>query len=236
VTDLERFAAVLLAEWQAASGRAESALAVGGLLDRTLPYKSARRVLALESSEDYEALVLRLISGEGNLVTTDPGEAGDIARTVMAAKVPDLTVLDNLRQATIAFTDEAIARLDGVRPLPPSAPPVREAEAAAPALVAEAEDDHVIPIRRAPEPAVSTATARREAPAGRTPDFLTEVSFTPPIGGCWACGVALPDGRVVNFCVECGADQRMPQCPSCHATVERQWKHCPECGMVLARS
>lgn len=233
MTDLERFAAVLLAEWQASAGRADAPLTVEALLDRVMPYKQARRLLALETSEDYEAMVLRLVSGEGDLMLAVPGEAGDIARTVMAAKVPDLDVLQRLRGAAIQFTDEAISRLEGVRPMPG---PAGERAAPAPAAPPAAAADRVIPIRRPAEPAVTTATPPPQGPPAPSPEFLTGVAFTPPSGSCWECGAALPSGRPVNFCVECGADQRTPQCASCGASVERHWKHCPECGMVLARS
>lgn len=242
MTELERFAAVLLAEWQATSGRAEAPLGVEALLERVLPYKQARRLLALETSEDYEALVLRLIGGEGGLVTAEPGEAGDIARTVMAAKVPDLDILQRLREATIAFTDEAVSRLEGVRPLPsPGASRDRTDPAAAPDAPPPAGNapppaERVFPIRRPPEPTISTATPSPAGEPAPPPEFLTGVAFTPPSGSCWDCGAVLPPNRTVNFCVECGADQRTPQCASCGATVERHWKHCPECGMVLARS
>lgn len=234
MTDLERLAAVLLAEWQAEQGHADAPLGVDALLDRVLPYKQARRILALESSEDYEALVLRLLGGEGDLVATAPAEAGDIARTVMAAKVPDLDILQRLRSATLRFTDEAISRLEGVRPLPG---PVGERSTAAPTSDPDGDaPDRVIPIRRTPEPAASTATPPPREPPTPPAAFLTGVAFTPPTGSCWSCAAALPGGRTVNFCVECGADQRAPQCASCGAAVERDWKHCPECGMVLARS
>jgi hypothetical protein len=235
VTDLERFAAVLLAEWQAESGRLDAPLAVGSLLDRTLSYKQARRLLKLETSEDYELLVLRLLAGEGGLAVSEPGEAGDIARTVVAAKVPDLDVLQRLRSATMTFTDEAVGRLEGVRPLPSSGPD--EPPPGGPvAGRSSGEPDRVFPIRRPPEPAASTATPTPRGDPGPPPEFLTGVAFTPPGGTCWGCGSGLPAGRTVNFCVECGADQRTPQCASCGAAVERQWKHCPECGLVLARS
>lgn len=240
MTELERFAAVLLAAWQAENGRADAALPVGGLLDRTLPYKQARRLLAIEASEDYEALVLRLVAEEAGLVVTDPGEAAEMARSTLAAKVPDLEALRLLRSATIRFSDDAVSRLEGVRPLPgaSAAPPDALAEPEAATPVADDDpQDRVIPIRaRASEPAVSTATPPPSTEdAGPPPDFLTGVAFTPPTGSCWSCGSVLPGGRTVNFCVECGADQRQPQCASCGATVERHWKHCPECGMVLAR-
>ncbi len=232
MTDLERFAAVLLAEWQATSGRGDAPLGVDDVLERVLPYKLARRVLGIEASEDYEALVLRLISGEGGLLQAEPGEAGDIARTVMAAKVPDLEVLERLRGATLRFTDEAIGRLEGVRPLPPAAP-ARGPEAETAASPAA---ERVIPIRRPSEPAVSTATPPPPGNPSPPPEFLTGVAFTPPSGSCWSCSAALPEGRTVNFCVECGADQRQPQCNACGAAVERQWKHCPECGGMLGKT
>ena len=236
MTELERFAAVVLAAWQAESGRADAPLSVGDLLDRTLPYKQARRLLALETAEDYEALVMRLIAEEAGLVVTEPGETAEMARTTLASKVPDLDVLRLLRSASFTFSDDAVSRLEGVRPLPGAAtrmPPEDHAAASEPTA---ADEDRVLPIRRSPEPAVSTATppaSPREA--GPPPEFLTGVAFTPPSDGCWSCGAGFPAGRTVNFCVECGADQRQPQCASCGATVERQWKHCPECGTVLAR-
>ncbi len=236
MTELERFAAVLLAAWQAESGRSDAALAVGALLDRILPYKQARRQLALETAEDYEALVLRLVGEEAGLVVTEPGEAAEMARTTLASKVPDLEVLRLLRSAAVTFSDDAVSRLEGVRPLPASAPSIEEPADDSP-VESGVDDDRVFPIRRAAEPALSTATPSPEPPAGAgsPPEFLTGVAFTPPAEACWSCDTALPIGRTINFCVECGADQRQPQCASCGATVERHWKHCPECGMVLAR-
>lgn len=232
MTDLERFAAVVLAQLQAEGGRSDAPLGVANLLDRILPYKLSRRLLALETSEDYEALVIRLVAEEAHLVVTSPLEAAEMARVTLEAKVPDLDVLRLLRSATLTFTDDARSRLEGVRPLPgPSSPPA----ATAATVPADETPDRVIPIRRVAEPALSTATAPPSTPPAPPPEFLTGVAFTPPTAACWECGAALPSGRAANFCVECGADQRQPRCPSCQGTVERHWKHCPECGMLLAR-
>lgn len=227
MTELERFAAVLLNHWQQESGQPAAPLAVGSLLDRTLPYRTARRELGIDASEDYETLVLRLIAGEGGLARTEPPEAGEMARTTMASKVPDLDVLRLLRSATVTFTDDAIAQLEGVRPLPP-----RPEEPLAPPVVAEVPAEPVmptpvIPLHRAeavPEP---------PAPAEPPPAFLTGVAFTPPSQRCWQCEQPLPAGREVKFCVECGADQRTPACGQCGAAVERAWRFCPECGTAL---
>jgi hypothetical protein len=239
VTDLERFAAVLLAEWQNEGGRTDVALTVAGLLDRTLPYRSARRALALESSEDYESLVLRLVGEEAELVVTDPMEAAEMARSTLESKIPDLDVLRLLRSATLTFTDDAVSRLEGVRPIPaaaPSEPPAAKPTAANGSGASRPEAD-VLPMRRAAEPADHTAvpTPPRTDPEP-PPAFLTKVAFVPPESLCWQCSQPLPSTRKVNFCVECGADQRAPHCLACGGVVERHWKHCPDCGMVLAKS
>ncbi len=229
MTELERFAAVLLAQWHNEAGRATAALGVADLLDRVLPYRAARRALAIESSEEYEALVLRMIAEESGLVTTDPLEFAEMARTTLETKIPDLDVLRLLRSATITFTDDAISRLDGVRPLPPATADQQPAQAGPGA--------DVLPMRRAPEVADHTATATA-TPAPRDtappPPFLTRVAFTAPGTTCWQCSAPLPQDRAVKFCVECGADQRKPRCGACGSDVEPGWKHCAECGAPVS--
>lgn len=224
MTEIERFAALLLAEMRAEGARPEAALGVAALLDRTFPYKVARRTLQIESAEDYEAMVLRLIAEEAGIVVTEPTDAAEMARTTLATRIPDLDVLRLLRSASITFTDDAITRLDGVRILPSKpqesttadAAPETEPEPTAEPLV---ERERVFPIRRHTEMADATRVA--------TPQ--------PPVGGaaCWSCGAPPPPGRQMNFCVACGADQRAPTCGGCGAAVERSWKHCPDCGQVL---
>ncbi|MEO8478924.1 MAG: zinc ribbon domain-containing protein [Gemmatimonadota bacterium] len=226
MTEIERFAALLLAEMRAEGARPESALGVGALLDRTFPYKVARRTLPLESAEDYEAMVLRLIAEEAGIVVTEPIDAAEMARTTLATRIPDLDVLRLLRSASVTFTDDAITRLDGVRILPskPSEPsashdapePSTERE---PTPEPSVERERVFPIRRHTEVADATRVA----------------TATPPAAGemCWSCGAPPPRGRRVTFCVACGADQRAPTCGGCGAAVERSWKHCPDCGQGL---
>lgn len=229
MTELERFAAVLLAEWQNESGRPVAGLGVADLLDRVLPYRTARRVLTLESSEDYEALVLRLIGEDGGLVTTDPVEAAEMARSTLDSKIPDLDVLRLLRSATLTFTDDAISRLEGVRPLKTAAAP----EPAEP--VPGRADADVLPMRRAAEVADHTATPAARSPTEPPPPFLTKVAFTAPDASCWRCSAVLPTGRTIKFCVECGADQRKPRCANCGADLDPSWKHCAECGAAVTR-
>lgn len=225
MTDLERFAAVLLAEWLQEGRHHGDAIAVGSLLDRTLPYRTARKLLGIDASEDYEMLVLRLIAEEGGLVRTEPVTAATMARETLASKLPDLDLLRRLHSAAMTFTEDAVDRLEGVRPMPvaptepPPPAPTEEAEAPLPPRT-------VFPIRPEMDAPSSATKAPEEPPA----EFLTGVAFTPPGLGCWSCQAPLPTDRVVKFCVACGADQRAPSCPGCGTTVERGWQFCPECG------
>jgi RNA polymerase subunit RPABC4/transcription elongation factor Spt4 len=253
MTELERFAAALLVQWRSDGGTDGEPIVVGALLDKVFPYRFARRTLGIDVSEDYEALVLRLISEEEQLVRTEPLDAAEMAKSTMTSKLPDLDVLQLLRAATISLTSRTIARLEGVLPMPPAreesrwaepaapvAAPPREAEAAPAtpqivavpeALPAERESADVIPLHPTAVPEPEAAPA----PAGPPPAFLTTVSFTPPTEeSCWSCSEGLPNDRAVKFCPFCGADQRQPACSACGTPVERRWKHCPECGGSLA--
>jgi hypothetical protein len=53
---------------------------------------------------------------------------------------------------------------------------------------------------------------------------------------CGRCRADLPVGRVVNFCPQCGYDQRRGYCPQCNAPLDPQWRHCVSCGTTLQRS
>jgi predicted RNA-binding Zn-ribbon protein involved in translation (DUF1610 family) len=235
MTDLERFAATLLAQWRTDEIRAEQPITVAAILDQLLPYRVARRLLGIDVSEDYEALVLRLVAEEGRLVVVEPTGAAEMARNTMASKLPDLANLELLRSATLEFTDDTMARLDGVLPMPAPredsrwAPPSSRAGSEVIPLHASAPAAPPAPPRRDEEPAVKSP-----AESGPPPEFLTTVAFTPPSDStCWTCHQALPAGRQVKFCPFCGADQRQPKCRACGEPVEREWHHCPECGSVL---
>lgn len=232
MTDLERLAAALLAQWRAEGGPIDGPIAVGSILDRTLPYRVARRLLGIDVSEDYEALLLRLIAEEEGLVVAEPSDAAEMARGTMAARIPDLDVLQLLRSATLTFDASTAARLDGVLPLRPATP--TEPSPWAPPAPAEPVETPVIPIR-AEVAADHTAVAPPAAPPAATPApaFMTQVRFDAPGAACWSCEATLPSGRTVKFCPFCGADQREPTCPACNVAVERGWKHCPDCGERL---
>ncbi len=192
----DRFAAALAAAMQDVDDPPGEAPTVAHLLERIFPYPVARRRLGIEASEDYEALMLRVVAEEDGVAVVIPPDAAELARMTMLEQLPDLTVLQLVRGATVQMLVSATVPGDEAPP-PPEVPP---------------EDQW----RPAPPPS-------EEVPA------IADVEPPPP---CWHCAGSLPTHRRVNFCPQCGADQRPPVCAACREPLERSWRHCPECGEV----
>src|ERR1043166_5863437 len=96
-----------------------------------LPYRTHRRALALDSGEDYETMLLRLAAEERGLVKTLPPAAAERCRKELTQPNPDLSVLDEIGEATLQMTSMAAARIvadeatAASEPAPAPAPPPR---------------------------------------------------------------------------------------------------------------
>ena len=55
-------------------GKLRSPLQLGEVRDTILPYRTHRRALQLESSEDYELVLIRLCAGQGGYAQTKPSD------------------------------------------------------------------------------------------------------------------------------------------------------------------
>jgi len=212
MSELQRFAAAILAQWRSEGGGDAAPIDVSVLLDRVLPYRMARRMLGIDISEDYEALMLRLLAEEGGFATITPSDAAELAREELRAKLPELAVLQLLRSSSIVLNASRIDAAAAVDAAPAAAtapiPPLKESPWAPP------------PAPPAPAP----------APA---PAALPVVDDVTSADACWACFEPLPVGPNVKFCPFCGADQRQPTCNACGAAAQIGWKHCAECGAKL---
>lgn len=212
MSELERLAAAILTQWRHEGGSGGGPIEVSALIDRVFPYRAARRVLGIDISEDYEALMLRLIAEEEGLARVFPPDAAELARETLAARLPDLATLALLRSATVTFSDAALSRLSNVLPIG-AKPESQWAGSAAP--VSE------------PTPATPPAPAAVPVPVA------VPMASAPAAAPCWSCGEMLPATRAAKFCPQCGANQGEPVCGGCGAHAERGWKHCPECGAKL---
>jgi double zinc ribbon protein len=222
VTDLERLFRQLVRNLAGTDpARLHQPLALADIYQSIVPYRSNRRSLQLESSEDYELVLLRLAAGEGGFVRTEPEEARKKLAQEVASTNPDLTLLRRIEHVFLTLRSEPLAYALGPGPAPAD-PPLVDARPAAPP-----------PPRPIDLP---------ELPDFAEPDELPELPELPELEPtaaeersprCPYCGGALPEHRTVTFCPHCGQRQGPATCPACHTEVEPGWRHCVSCGSAL---
>jgi hypothetical protein len=214
VTDLERFFSQLVRNLAAADrDRLRQPLTLAEIRESIVPYRANRRALQLESSEDYELVVMRLCAGEGGFALVGPEAVRAEFVKEVGSPNPDLTLVERHEKAGVHLDPKAVAR--ALDPDPGLAYAPKE-----PASPAEQ---------------VRPRSAGSLDQAGRKP--RPEVS-PPGQGGakvlhCNRCGGGLPTGRVVNFCPQCGQNLTRPRCPQCQTELESEWRHCVNCGLSL---
>lgn len=219
MSDLQHFFRQLVANLSASDPtRLYQALPVADIQHVIIPYRASRRVLALESAEDYEVLLLRLCAGEGGLARTDPPEIQARFQTELEGSNPDLELLHVHGDALVSLSGHAVARALAADPdaayAPPPAP-AQETFGAAPR--------HTRPPGEQLEDELLFDDLR---PTGDTEPHAADVAGVM----CLYCGGTLPGGRPVNFCPHCGQSQATLRCPACQAEIELGWRHCVGCG------
>ncbi len=128
--ELTRFAQVLVERLSARPEGVHRPIAVGVVRNELVPYRAERTVLGLSSVEDYEAVLLRLVSEERGFVRTTPSAAAERCREVLAHPNPDLGVLEEIAESMIQVTSLAAGQTGfaespspGSSPSPPPPPP-----------------------------------------------------------------------------------------------------------------
>lgn len=209
MTDLERFFRRIVSNLAATdAARLRHPLPLADVPSSVVPYRSNRRALRVETSEEYEMVLLRLCAGEGGFIRTEPEAVRRKFEEEVRSTNPDLEVIHRFENVVLTLHPERVdLALRAVpetfdAPAPPAAPP--------------------LPTREEPEEPVED-----DLPAD---DFAqTEESAG---SQCIYCGGNLPS-RPVNFCPHCGQSQVAMVCPECHADVEPGWRHCVNCGLAL---
>lgn len=227
MTELERFFRRLVANLAGSDpARLHRPIPLEDIHESIMPYRSNRRALLLDSSEDYELILLRLCAGEGGLVRTEPEEARVGFAEEAAGTNPDLGVLRKFEHVLISLRSEPLARALGPDPDPnlPYAPPPRGPTLAGLDLSGLDPINDLDPI----DPDV----VPEEADLSDQP--LLDEPLPDEAPQCLYCGGGLPVGRTVRFCPGCGQRQTPPECPRCHVEVEPGWRHCVSCGAALA--
>jgi hypothetical protein len=195
----------------------------------------------VDTSEDYELLVMRLCAGEGELVRTEPEEARARFLRELASPNPDLAALHSFESVLLTLRPQPLARA-----LAPAEGPL----AASPDTLDDRDDAHDLLALPEIPGLEALGMARDEPEPDDTDSEAGELEFDPeaaesdpdpetipepePPGRCLYCGGRLPTGRAVNFCPHCGQSQTLTLCAGCRSEVEPGWKHCVNCGRAVA--
>ncbi len=208
MTDLERFFRRIVSNLAAMDPRRlQEPVPLAEIPVSIIPYRTNRRALQVDTSEEYEMVLLRLCSGEGGYVRTDPETVRIKFEEEVRSPNPDLEVIHRFEDVTVMLRPDRVDR----------------------ALRSEAEDFH-----RAPEPV--PLEAPEESVAAADPPMFEEAEeiVEEEVAGsqCLYCGAGLPE-RPVKFCPHCGQSQVAMVCPACQADIEPGWRHCVNCGVAL---
>ncbi|HVX88972.1 MAG TPA: zinc ribbon domain-containing protein [Gemmatimonadales bacterium] len=205
-------------------------LTVAELVRSIVPYRTSRTALGLDSSEDYDLLILRLLSGEGGYAEVKPVEVAARAAAELGGANPDPALLRQFGGVEVTLATARLAQALGPGPdaawAPPEGEEALEAREALEGHEDEIQDDvdaGVIETGRVPWTVEAITGPRGVIPlnTGAVPDEGTR---------CGYCGGLLPGGRQVNFCPHCGQSQTFIRCGECGSEVEFGWKHCVACG------
>ncbi len=233
MSEVDRFFRQLVGALAAAGpGRLREPVTVSEISTTLVPYRSYRRALAIDSSEDYELALLRLCAGEGGLAHTEPPEALALFQAELATPHPDLSVLVRGSTAALILSPRRVAEALQAGPEDAHrdyAPPAASPPAPGPIRSVEIVDsDDALPLD-------DVRLQSRPAPSAEPPARSEEDESTDDAGAdhCSFCGGRLPTGRIVNFCPQCGQSQSVTHCPECRSEVELGWRHCITCGFAL---
>lgn len=214
MTDLDRLYRRLVQQLAATDpARLHRPLPLDEIVNSLVPYRANRRALGVDTSEEYELVLMRLCAGEAGLVRTEPEEARARFADELGSANPDLATLHSFESVLITLRPEPLRRvLDSVGAESPAEPE--------------------------PEPATLPEIPGLEALAELNDEFEPDpdpetIPDPEAFGRCAYCGGRLPTGRAVKFCPHCGQDQTVMLCRGCRSEVEPGWKHCVSCGRAV---
>lgn len=204
MTDLERFFRRIVTNVAALDARRlGEPLPLAEVPVSIIPYRTNRRALQVDTSEEYEMVLLRLCAGEGGYVRTDPEEARRKFQEELQSPNPDLEVIHRFEDVTIILRPDRVDQ----------------------ALRGQKED-----IEQAPAPLPPGVAPPDDTPMFDEAEEIVEEEVAG--SQCVYCGAGLPE-RPVKFCPHCGQSQVAMVCPECRADVEPGWRHCVNCGTAL---
>jgi hypothetical protein len=213
------------------------------LYQHLVPYRTHRSVLGIDSHEDYEMTVLRLLAGERGYAFVEPEEARAALASEAAGINPDTSLYRRYGAAKVTFDPDHVRAVLNDADAPLSADEGAAAVLASPAL------ERPAPVAWFPEPPDDTpeietgdAAPDESVEQPELPFALDDGTSPEPepaparttSAPCAYCGGELPVGRAVIFCPHCGQNVGVVHCPACGAELDVGWRFCITCGRKMA--
>jgi hypothetical protein len=178
------------------------------LYEDLIPYRHHRRELGIETNQDYEAAISRLISGERGYLRGDLGMQEKLSAN-QKEKIPDTGAFRDYANSKVSLAPDALASL-GLDPAPKqSSAPVNSA------------DD-------------KNTTTEEQAESAAQATVQPSAAELGSVENCRFCGGTLPEGRAVTYCPHCGQNLAVRNCPACGTELEKNWRFCVTCGRSAA--
>jgi hypothetical protein len=220
---------------------------IAELYTTLIPYRHNRRELELDTNQDYEHALLRLLSGERGYLIGDPQMQTDL-RSEIDSPNPDLTKFRAYATTMVSLapdgartTEPPVLRRPGsggtaaipTAPAPPPPPP--PSVATAKAAMADRPTLGVPEQPAAPRPQAPPRPAPPPPAAPQPPMDAPMLSTTGQrsivaTGKCRYCTGTLPEGRNITYCPHCGQNLTVLNCPACGTELDVGWKFCTTCG------
>ncbi len=200
---------------------------VAELYESLVPYRTHRKALGVESGEDYEMTVLRLLSGERGYAVVEPDEVRQSLAREASSVNPETGAFRRYGNAKVHLDPDRVS--DALRGADSEAEPPEPSTAfdAAPskgrnAATEDAQSALPFLLDEEEEEAMPAVVARPR-------DVHGHVSAP-----CAYCGGELPVGRAVLFCPHCGQNVGVVHCPTCDAELDVGWRFCITCGQKVS--
>lgn len=205
---------------------------VSAIHQHIIPYRLNRAELGIDSAEDYEITLMRLLSGARGFLQGEP-EMQAALQAELESPNPDLSIFRAWGTASVSISATAVRALDSQSPpeVRVSQPmSTRQAEMAGRATV-ELTASSAAPAAVASPPSSPVIAPKPAAPPPPMPARPVEPPPARASGpGCRYCGGELPEGRDAHFCPHCGQNLSVKQCPACSTELEVEWQFCITCG------
>ena len=210
---------------------------ISELYQSILPYRTFKKQLGFECSEDYEMAVLRLFAGEAAYATVEPDEVREQLILEAQAVNPNPGAFREFAAARVKLNETAVRSVQGASRAyaPPPATPAEDLESQAEqwAQFAPPIDEPTEPTLKQPvfEAVDNTPTDETPEPEPTPETFEPEqVESTQLEPSCPNCNENLPANRSVVYCPFCGSRVGPVSCPDCGDELEVGWRFCVACG------